>query len=61
MAGRGKKCPHIISISDFNQADVEKAKEVSIVELSLLVLGFVSKYCYMSRNPNLILLVTIGV
>jgi hypothetical protein len=30
MAGRGK-CPHINSISDFNQADVQRAKEVSIV------------------------------
>jgi hypothetical protein len=31
MAGRGIKCPHISSISDFNQADVQRAKEVSIV------------------------------
>jgi len=31
MAGRGIKCPHINSISDFNQADVQRAKEVSIV------------------------------
>jgi hypothetical protein len=31
MAGRGIKCPHVNSISDFNQADVQRAKEVSIV------------------------------
>lgn len=29
MAGRGIKCPHINSISDFNQADVQRAKEAS--------------------------------
>jgi hypothetical protein len=46
MAGRGRKCPHIISISDINQADVENAKEVSVVELNFLALGFVSKYRY---------------
>jgi hypothetical protein len=29
MAGRGIKCPHVSTIYDFNQADVERAKEVS--------------------------------
>jgi hypothetical protein len=61
MAGRGRKCPHIISISDINQADVENAKEVSIVELNFLALCFVSKYSYTSHNQNGILLVTVGV
>jgi hypothetical protein len=41
MAGRGRKCPHIITISDFNQADVENAKEVNVVELSNFLQGFV--------------------
>jgi hypothetical protein len=31
MAGRGIKCPHINSISDLNQADIQRAKEVSMV------------------------------
>jgi hypothetical protein len=30
MAGRGIKCPHVGSISDFDQTDIERAKEVSI-------------------------------
>jgi hypothetical protein len=35
MAGRGLKCPHVSSISDFDQNDVERAKEVSIRALFL--------------------------
>jgi hypothetical protein len=40
MAGRGIKCPHINSISDLNQADVQRAKEVSIVTNPFLITRF---------------------
>jgi hypothetical protein len=30
MADRGLKCPHVSSISDFDQNDVQRAKEVRI-------------------------------
>jgi len=43
MAGRGIKCPHINSISDFNQADVQRAKEVSVVTINFMALSFISE------------------
>ena len=39
MAGRGNKCPHVISASDLNQAEIERAKEVSFSDNSLVIFG----------------------
>jgi len=52
MAGRGIKCPHINSISDFNQADVQRAKEVSII--IIVFIFHLSNFGYIPRDVEIV-------